>query len=294
MASDASTTIGVTVRPVNDAPTAAADRSRWARIRRSSGRSSALLGNDSDVDGDTLSVASVQGATNGAVSKTATDVTFTPATDFVGATSFQYTVTDGKATATATVTVTVGGTNDPPVAVDDSATTPEDTALQLPASGLVANDTDPEGQPLSVTAVSGATHGTVALAGGVARSRPRRTTAAPRRSIASVGRRRHRRRHGDDQRAPVNDAPVAVDDTATTAEDTQLVVPAATLLANDTDVDGPSLSITQVGGATNGTVSLVGGAVTFLCRRRTTAAPRASPIRSAMAPRSRRARSPSP
>jgi cysteine-rich repeat protein len=262
---EVSAQIDVTVRPVNDAPAAVADAFSVNEDEALVRPLSALLGNDTDVDGDPLSVASVQGATNGTVSKTATDVTFTPATDFIGMASFQYTITDGKATATATATITIGGSNDPPVAVDDSATTPEDTALQLPASGLVANDTDPDGQTLSVTAVGSATHGTVALAGGVATFTPEANYSGAATFDYTVS----------DGTAtdtgtvtitvtPVNDAPVAVDDAATTAEDTQLVIPAATLLANDTDVDGPSLSITQVGGATNGTVSLAGGTVTFL------------------------------
>ena len=62
----------------------------------------------------------------------------------------------------------------------------------------------------------------------------------------------------------VNDAPVAVDDTGiTTAEDTDAVIPAATLLANDTDIDGGPLTVTSVGGAVGGTVALAGTTITF-------------------------------
>ncbi len=60
-----------------------------------------------------------------------------------------------------------------------------------------------------------------------------------------------------------NDPPVAVDDAATTAEDTAVAIAAATLLANDTDLDGDTLTVTAVGTAVNGTVSLVSGVVTF-------------------------------
>jgi hypothetical protein len=61
----------------------------------------------------------------------------------------------------------------------------------------------------------------------------------------------------------VDDQPVAVDDLATTAEDTDLVLPAASLLGNDTDLgDGP-VTVTSVQGAVNGTVSLVAGTITF-------------------------------
>jgi len=63
----------------------------------------------------------------------------------------------------------------------------------------------------------------------------------------------------------VNDAPVAVDDTATTAEDTALDLTQTDLKGNDTDVDNANaeLSVTAVNNATNGSVALVSGMVTF-------------------------------
>ncbi|MFG1311986.1 cadherin-like domain-containing protein, partial [Xanthobacter tagetidis] len=62
---------------------------------------------------------------------------------------------------------------------------------------------------------------------------------------------------------PVNDAPIATADTATTAEDTPLVIAVADLLANDSDLDGDTLSVTGVGGAVGGTVALDDGEITF-------------------------------
>ena len=68
---------------------------------------------------------------------------------------------------------------------------------------------------------------------------------------------------------PVNDPPVAVDDAYTTNEDTNLVLDATTVGANDspvdndTDVEGDTLTVTAVGGATGGSVSLVAGTITF-------------------------------
>src|SRR5690606_22031330 len=119
-----------------------------------------------------LTVASVGGAVNGTVSSEGTDVTFTPAPDFSGMASFEYTITDGAATSTATVTVAVGGENDAPIAGDDTATTPEDTAIDLAEAALLANDTDPEDQTLTVIEVGSPTNGTVALGGGVATFTP--------------------------------------------------------------------------------------------------------------------------
>nr|MBW4677837.1 FG-GAP repeat protein [Desmonostoc geniculatum HA4340-LM1] len=55
---------------------------------------------------------------------------------------------------------------------------------------------------------------------------------------------------------PVNDAPIGVNDTLTTAFNTPVTIQASTLLANDTDIDSNNLSITGVSGATNGTAVL--------------------------------------
>ena len=67
-----------------------------------------VLSNDSDVDGDTLSIQSVSQPTSGQVTNTATDITFTPNSGFKGTDTFNYIITDGKgATAQANVTVTV-------------------------------------------------------------------------------------------------------------------------------------------------------------------------------------------
>lgn len=60
-----------------------------------------------------------------------------------------------------------------------------------------------------------------------------------------------------------NQPPVANTDSATTNEDTAVTIPVATLIANDSDPDGGTLSITSVGGAVNGTVTLSGGNVVF-------------------------------
>src|SRR5207244_6398958 len=62
---------------------------------------------------------------------------------------------------------------------------------------------------------------------------------------------------------PVTDARSANTCSAATNEDTAVTIPAATLLANDTDVDGDTLTITSVQGATHGTVSLSGSNVVF-------------------------------
>ncbi|WP_283939434.1 retention module-containing protein [Pseudomonas sp. R3.Fl] len=119
-----------------------------------------LLGNDSDVDGDSLSILSVQGAVNGTVKLENGNVVFTPAKDVNGTGSFTYTVSDGHGgTSTATVTIGINAVNDAPVAKPDSASTQEDKPVTL---NVLANDSDVDGDALSVTSAS-ASNGSVTV-----------------------------------------------------------------------------------------------------------------------------------
>ena len=87
-------------------------------------------------------------------------ITFTPAPNFNGPTTITYTISDGNGgTATATVNVTVNAVNDAPVANPSNATTNEDTPVIVP---VLANDTDVDGDPLTVTAAT-APNGTIAI-----------------------------------------------------------------------------------------------------------------------------------
>ena len=122
---------------------------------------SPVLSNDTDADGDELIVTAVGAATNGeaTLSEDGT-VTYTPNAGFSGEDSFTYTVSDGEAETTGTVAVTVNNVNEAPVAVDDTITTDEDVAIDVP---VLTNDTDADGDELSVTAVGTATNGEATL-----------------------------------------------------------------------------------------------------------------------------------
>ena len=87
-------------------------------------------------------------------------ITYTPDAHFNGTDSFTYTATDGTNTATGRVTVTVRAVNDAPAAVDDNVVTVEGTAIVI---DVVANDTDLDGDALSVVSVGDATRGNAAL-----------------------------------------------------------------------------------------------------------------------------------
>ena len=121
-----------------------------------------VLANDSDADGDPLTVTAVTAPSNGtAVINADNTITYTPDAGFTGADSFTYTVSDGtdSDTATATVTVSPPG-NTAPAASDDSAAAAHDTAVVL---DVLANDSDADGDPLTVTAVTAPSNGTAVI-----------------------------------------------------------------------------------------------------------------------------------
>jgi E3 ubiquitin-protein ligase HERC3 len=260
----ASATLRVTVTPVNDPPVAVADVRAAVEDQAQVIAAATLLANDTDVDGDPLTITAVGDAVGGAVALTGATITFTPAADVAGDATFTYTMSDGTATDTATVTLQVAPENDPPVAVADARTTAEDTALTFAAATLAANDTDVDGGPLTVTAVGSPANGTVALTAGS-------ITFTPTANASGTGGFTYTVSDGAATATgavtvtltPVNDPPVAVADARTTAEDTALTFAAATLAANDTDVDGGPLTVTAVGSPANGTVALTAGSITF-------------------------------
>ncbi|MBE7468978.1 MAG: hypothetical protein DPW09_03260 [Anaerolineae bacterium] len=82
-----------------------------------------VLGNDSDPDGDTLTITGVSTPANGAVSINVNTIIYTPNTGYTGSDSFTYTISDGQGnTATATVTVTVAAVNTPTATPNHTAT----------------------------------------------------------------------------------------------------------------------------------------------------------------------------
>ena len=149
----------------NTAPIAVADNAQTAEDAAATIFAFSLLSNDSDPDGDSLALQSIQNATNGTAALDGNgDVLFTPDTNFNGVATFEYTINDGNgSTASATVSVSVAAENDNPIALSDLANTTEDTSAIFQAAGLLANDTDIDGDPLSIQSVQNAVNGTVSL-----------------------------------------------------------------------------------------------------------------------------------
>lgn len=257
-ATSAPATATITVTSVNDPPVAVDDTTvavtNLAVIIP-------VLNNDSDVDGDALSVISVGNGQHGTATTDGTTVSYTSAPAFVGTDSFTYTIDDGPMhlTDTARVTVTVVASNEPPVAADDTAETVADTPVEI---NVLGNDTDPEGGTLTISSVGLA-------ANGVVTNNFSSITYAPTSLFTGTDVFTYQvfdGINGYDTAAvtvtvlPVNIAPVAVDDRAYTNLDAPVTID---VLGNDSDANGDPLSISAVGTASNGQVVNNGADISY-------------------------------
>ncbi len=219
-----------------------------------------VLANDSDPENQPLTITAVTQGANGSVAINGATVIYTPNTGYTGPDTFTYTISDGQVpvpgTAIGTVSVTVVG-NQPPIANPDIATVAEDGTVIIP---VLTNDTDPEGHPLIITAVTQGVNGTVTNNGTTVTYKPNANYNGPDSFTYTVS---------DGQAptpgtaigtvtmtvTPVNDAPVAVANVYAVNKQTIFTVPVNGVLANDTDVDGNPLTAEQRSNP-SGTVSL--------------------------------------
>ena len=231
-------TVTVTVNPVNDDPVAVDDADDTPF---ETPVTIDVLANDSDVDGDDLTVTAATSADGTVTINDDGTLTFTPADGFEGDATINYTITDGNGGFDdAVVTVTVAEADDQaPTAVDDVAETPEDTPVTI---AVLANDTDPNLDPLTVTEAT-SPDGTVVIND----DGTLEFTPAPDFNGEAVISYTITDPDGNVDTAevlvtvtPVNDDPVAVDD----AEDTPFETPVTiAVLDNDSDVDGDPLEV---------------------------------------------------
>jgi hypothetical protein len=129
-----------------------------------------VLANDTDADGDALTVTETTDGALGTVAPTedGTAVAYTPNENANGLDSFTYTITDGNGeSATANVAVTIAPLDDSPDAIDDGFPTPIKIgrgAGPVPIA-VLANDSDPDATGLlRITSVTQGSYGTVAIA----------------------------------------------------------------------------------------------------------------------------------
>jgi uncharacterized repeat protein (TIGR01451 family) len=260
-------TVNITVTSINDAPVASNDTYVTDEDTALVIAGPGVLGNDNDAaDGSTTLTAVLVTAPSNASSfilNSDGSFSYTPNANFNGNDSFTYRAKDAANAESniATVAITVTLVNDLPVAQNDNFNTNEDTALSLPAPGVLSNDNDPGDGSTTLTAalVSAPSHGALRL-------NPdgsfEYTPTANFNGNDSFTYKAVDAANAESNVATVtiavnalNDAPVANNDSYSTNENTQIVMPAPGVLSNDTDVDSPALTAALVSNPLFGTVS---------------------------------------
>jgi VCBS repeat-containing protein len=242
-ATSAPATVSITVNPVNDAPTAAAQSTT---VLEDTPKTITLTG--TDLEGDALTFAVATGPAHGTLSGTPPSLTYTPATDYIGPDSFTFTASDGQGTSTpATVSITVIAENDPPEATAQSVTTNEDTPAAITLTGV-----DQDGDALTYAVTSQPANGTLTGTPPSLTYTPAPDYNGPDSFTFTVS-------DGLFTSAPAtvsitvtsrNDRPVALAQSITTAEDVPQVI-----TLTGTDVEGTALTFTVVSGPSRGTLS---------------------------------------
>ena len=219
-----------------------------------------VLTNDSDPNNLALSVSQVTQPANGtaAINSNGT-ITYTPQGTFTGSDSFNYTVTNGGATASAKVSVTVQAPL-PPVAVNDSASTPFGVPVTV---NVLANDSDPQALPLSVVSITQPTVGSAVLnANGT-------VTFTPNVELSGVSTFSYTITDGFNTATANVDVtvaavlpPIAKDDSASVLFGQQVVI---SVLANDSDPQNFPLTVVSTTGSSFGGIITINndGTITY-------------------------------
>lgn len=254
-------TFTLTVNNTNDVPIATNDIATIAEDTTIIINTADLLSNDSDVDGDALSITAVSHAANGtaALDVVAGTISFTPDANYNAPASFDYSVFDGVTSDIGTVNINITAVNDTPLAGDDIATTTEDTAVVLNVADLLSNDSDVDGDELSITAVSYAANGTAVL--DVVAGTVTFTPAGGYSGTASFDYTLSDGVTNDTSTVMIdvqmsNTAPSVGNDTFNGILGQDNVIDFAEILANDIDYDGDVLTIVDATTSTGGSVVL--------------------------------------
>ena len=252
---ESTATVTITVVLPNRPPVVAADS---ATTKTRTAVLIGVLANDYDPDYPTkLRVTSVTTPPHGTatINWNGESVTYTPASDFAGVDTFTYTVSDSVNAVSGTVTVTVP--NAAPLPHSDVLAAPEDTWVGYNAWNVLNNDVDPDGDELHIISIEQPAHGQFLIAPDKSQFSYQSNAnwfgmdtfyytvsdpfGASVRVMAQIG------------VSSVNDAPVAVNDSFSVYKNQVLTLTQAQIVANDTDVEGHTISVYSVGAPTNGT-----------------------------------------
>ena len=258
-------TVTIAVTALNDPPVAVDDSYDVAEggiLTRDA--AVGVLANDTDAEGATLTARLVANVSHGVLTLSP-DGSFNYVHDGSETTSdsFKYVANDGSFDSnTATVTITVAGDNDAPVAVDDAYTVAEGGTLDTTAdTGVLLNDSDDDGDTLTASLVADVAHGDLTL------NKDGSFTYVHDGSEAHSDEFTYSANDGTSDSGnvgtvtitvtPVNDPPVAVDDSIAVEEGGSVTVSAqGSVLANDTDEEGDALGAVLVDDVSHGNLSL--------------------------------------
>lgn len=203
-----------------------------------------ILSNDSDPEGDELSIVSVTSPAYGTAVISGSMIIYTPDSGYYGPDSFSYTVEDGYGgSASADVNIVVQRLNEGPQAQDDQFIVVEDTSGNM--LDVLSNDSDPDGDDFSIILVTTPLHGTASINGDMISYTPNPGYVGSDSFSYTI-------KDSFDAEATAqvsitveaaNQAPVAVDDAATTLKNTPVIID---LLANDSDPDGDPITIIEI------------------------------------------------
>jgi hypothetical protein len=153
--------LNVTNFPTNQPPQANSDRYNTPHDKTLNVEVPGVLANDIDADGDPLSATLQSVPSNGKVNFNPDgSFSYTPNPGFVGFDNFTYTVSDGTFTS-GSAEIRINVTNQPPQPNSDRYNTPHDKTLNVEVPGVLANDIDADGDPLSATLQSLPSNGKV-------------------------------------------------------------------------------------------------------------------------------------
>ncbi len=202
-----------------------------------------VLANDSDPDGDPLTIVELTQPTHGQAEISGDVILYTPDPGFFGADSFSYSIDDGfGGQDSAQVSVEVLRENQPPVANDVTASTQRTQPVDIDA---LANDMDPDGDPLEIVEFTQPANGTLSLSGDTFTYQPDQLFFGEDSFEYTIS----DGRGGQDSAtvfievAFANQAPVAVDDFASGPAGEPITVD---VLANDFDPDGDPIEVISV------------------------------------------------
>ena len=263
-------TVTISINPINDRPITVSDTievDEAGTVTLTSTGSASLLDNDSDAEGNSLTAVIVTNPSYGILTLN-TSGTFSYLHDGSETTSdtFSYKINDGLLDGnTVTVTINITPINDPPITVSDTLDVDESGTVTLTTTGsssLLDNDSDSEGNSLNSINVSSPTYGTLTLNSNGTFSYLHDGSETTSDTFA------YKANDGSDDGNtvtitininPVNDPPITVSDTLEVDESGTVTLTATgslSLLDNDSDAEGNSLTAIAVSSPTYGTLTL--------------------------------------